>query len=50
MPNYSRQECFFGELYFWYLINENTILVQSTGAGRFGKWACKGLVAGSVVL
>lgn len=50
MPNFSRRRGFSGKFYFWYLINENTILVQSTGAGRFGKWACKGLVAGSVVL
>jgi len=50
MPNFNRHRCFIDEFYFWYLINENTILVQSTGTGRFEKWACKGLVAGSVVL
>ncbi|SEJ54759.1 hypothetical protein SAMN05216327_112172 [Dyadobacter sp. SG02] len=50
MPNFSRRERFIDEFYSWYLTNENTILVQSTGAGWFEKWACKGLVAGSVVL
>lgn len=50
MPNFNRYRWVIDEFYFWYLKNENLILVQSTGAGWFGKWACKGLVAGSVVL
>jgi hypothetical protein len=50
MPNFSRHRGFISKFYFWYLKNENVILVQSTGACWFGEWASKGLVAGSVVL